>query len=129
MSISSPNSTILTTRPDANLLDANQEKLETSPALAPTKSRSVSSQSENVSTELEQTRDTRRELEITPGEVHAAYVELNGRIPENGRPLRLRLPGVPRAARPGMPREFRDASGVIALHQQLHEFLDYGVLI
>jgi hypothetical protein len=26
------------------------------------------------------TGDTRRELEITPGEVHAAYVELNGRI-------------------------------------------------
>lgn len=74
----SPNSTILTTRPDANLLDANQERLETAPA--PTKRRSVSSQPENISTELEQTRDTRRELEITSGEVHAAYVDLNGRI-------------------------------------------------
>jgi hypothetical protein len=38
----SPNSTILTTHPDANLLDANQERLETAPA--PTKPRSVSSQ-------------------------------------------------------------------------------------
>lgn len=80
MSVSSANSPILSTRPDADLLDANQEKLETAQALAPTKSRSVSSQPENVSTELEHTRDTRRELEITPGEVHAAYLELNGQI-------------------------------------------------
>jgi hypothetical protein len=62
----------------ANLLGSNQEKLETAPA--PSTSRSVSLQPENVSTQIEETRDTRREVELTPGEVHAAYLELNGQI-------------------------------------------------
>jgi len=31
-------------------------------------------------TQPDLTRDTRRELELTPGEVHAAYLELNGQI-------------------------------------------------
>jgi hypothetical protein len=78
MSAKKSNSTILNTGPDANLLVPNQEKLETTPA--PSIPRSVPSQPENVSAQLEETRDTRRELELTSGEVHAAYVELNGQI-------------------------------------------------
>lgn len=73
-----PNSTVLNTRPDANLLGANQEKPETAPALS--KSRSASLQPENISTQREETGDTRRELELTPGELRASYLDLNGRI-------------------------------------------------
>ena len=77
MSANSPNSTILNTLPDANLLGANQEILHT-PALPRNPSAPFQP---NATTQLvEQTRDTRRELELTPGEVHAAYLELNGQI-------------------------------------------------
>src|ERR1035441_6055111 len=63
--------------PAADLLGANQEKLETAPALSGTPSASFQP---NVTTQVEQTRDTRRELELTPGEVHASYLDLNGQI-------------------------------------------------
>jgi hypothetical protein len=62
----------------ANLLGSNQEKLETAPA--PSTSRSASLQAENVSMQVEETRDTRRELGLTPGDVRDAYLELNGQI-------------------------------------------------
>ena len=71
MSVSSPNSIILDTRSDANLLGAHQETFHT-PA--------PSSPFERATTGPEETRDTRREFELTPGEVHAAYLELNGQI-------------------------------------------------
>jgi hypothetical protein len=78
MSVNNSNSTILNTRPDANRLGSNQEKPETAPA--PSTSRSVPSQPENVSAQLEETRDACRELELTPGDVHTAYLELNWQI-------------------------------------------------
>ncbi len=71
MFVSSPNSIIIDTRSDANLLGAHQETFH---APAP------SSPFERATTKPEETRDTRRELELTPGEVHAAYLELNGQI-------------------------------------------------
>jgi hypothetical protein len=77
MSVNNSN-TILNTRPDANLLGSNQEKLETAPG--PSTSRSVPSQPENVPLQLEKTPDKRRELELTPGAVRAAYLERNGQI-------------------------------------------------
>jgi hypothetical protein len=73
VSVNSPNSTILNTRPDADL-ETNQEKLEAAPA------RSVSLQPENVSKQVEESRDTCRESESTPGDIRAAYLQLNGQI-------------------------------------------------
>src|ERR1017187_3620950 len=71
MSVSCPNSIIIDTRSDANLLGAHQETFHT-PA--------PSSPFERATTGPEDTGDTGRESELTPGEVHAAYLELNGQI-------------------------------------------------
>ncbi len=73
MSVNVPNSTLLNTRPDADL-ETNQEKLEGAPV------RSVSLRPEDKSTQVEQACDICRESQLSRGEVHASYLDLNGRI-------------------------------------------------
>lgn len=78
MSISSANPTILDGGPANNLLGANNDEPKTSSDRS--RAHGESLKPESKSTELQKARDTCREPEPTPGEVHAAYLQLNGQI-------------------------------------------------